>query len=459
MRTRTSLHQVVSKRNWERVQPALLKAVAEADFVSFDYELTGLHDKNERYVGLTQSYEAHCNGVKKFIPIQLGICAAKFRNNRWSLTPASIYMFPNDLCAEESVGSVFSVSTSALNFLSSNGFDFNEWISHGIGWMSPSEERDRQAMITSRIEEIQSLIKSGSNQKSSIDAPGSGAAAINIGNIGDKEAIDALKAKISTWLLTSAETLEIPMESAFLRLLAHTVISQEFPNLHSHSVKRGEERVICIFRDRSGVFKEQLGTLTEELERLGNQRGVRGIFDLVSEKRIPLVGHNCFYDLLHTYQSFYGEVPPYLDQFKQKWTSMFPRTFDTKYLAEANDVLGGLQPPGTLKGLSDFMIASRSDSCVTVQPLGEEFQYHLTEGSDKSHDAGYDAMMTAHVFILQLQHIIERKSLKFDQIEFGTSPVKPLKQRIPLHELLRTACNRVRLVKTQPPSINLKERE
>jgi poly(A)-specific ribonuclease len=251
------------------------------------------------------------------------------------------------------------------------------------------------------------------------------------------------------------------MDSAFLRLLAHTVIAQDFPQLFSHSVRRGEDRVLCVYRERSGLFKEQLNSLYEELERLDSIKGVRAVFDTMSKNKTTLVGHNCFYDLLHTYQSFYGQVPPYIDQFKQKWTTMFPRTFDTKYLAEANDVLGGLQPPATLKGLCDFMIANKSmESLVRVEPIGEDFIYHLPNSSkaDLSHDAGYDAMMTSLVFILQLSHIIERKSLEFENIEFGLNGFRG-DQKIPIHELLRTACNRVRLVKTQPPSINLKERE
>ncbi len=102
------------------------------------------------------------------------------------------------------------------------------------------------------------------------------------------------------------------------------------------------------------------------------------------------------------------------------------------------------------------------ESLVRVKPISEDFMYHLPNSSkaDLSHDAGYDAMMTSLVFILQLRHIIERKSLEFDNIEFGFNGLKSNQDsKIPIHELLRTACNRVRLVKTQPPSINLKERE
>ena len=444
---RPQKHQTVSFRNWETVWPSLKTAIKEADFVSVDYELTGLHEKqDERYVGIPQSYEAHCQGVKKFIPIQLGICAAKFRDNKWTLTPASIYMQPR--------GDTFSVSMSALSFLSSNGFNFNEWVSHGLGWLSPAEEEERRAMIQARIDEIKNISSADKNARTASEQPGT----VDISDPSDKILIDGIRQRIKEWQSSGEEMMEIPIESAFQRLLAHTVISQEFPHLFSHSVRRGEERLLCIYQSQAGLLKDQQSSLELELEKLEKERKIRSIFDLISTQKIPIVGHNCFYDLLHTFHCFYGPVPPYVDQFKQKWISKFPRTFDTKYLAEANDILGGLQPPATLRGLCDFMVAGSKDAGL-IQVSESVPGYDLTgEASDLSHDAGYDAMMTSQVFILQLQHILERRSLSFDLVDWNSgSPGNSGK--IAIHELLRTACNRVRLVKTQPPSINLRERE
>jgi poly(A)-specific ribonuclease len=285
----------------------------------------------------------------------------------------------------------------------------------------------------------------------------------------DREAMENLKKQISEWLGQGAEQpLEIPMESAFLRLLAHTFVSQEFPGLFSHSTKRGDIRLLCVYKRREDLFAEQKRSLEQELLKIDSELGARALFDTMSASRIPIVGHNCFYDLLHTFKSFYGEVPPYVDQFKQKWLAKFPRTFDTKYIAESSDVLGGLQPPATLKGLCEFMLAGQGENPLTVSidAIGPEFSYHLPAGtghSDLSHDAGYDAMMTSLVFLLQLRHILERRSLRFDQVDFkqptGKAAANDGPPRIPVHELLRTAVNRIRLVKTQPPSLNLRERE
>ena len=453
-RTSTILsHQILSKRNWVDMHPVLLARITEADFVSFDYELTGLHEKNERYIGVPQCYDAHCEGVKKFIPVQLGVCAAKLIGNKWTLTPASIYLYPNNTPAVDDSSPCFSVSTSALNFLVQNGFDCNEWITQGLGWLKPNDEAERRKSIQARIDEITALM---SKQETVQDGSSNSDLPIEIPSVADKEAMEKVRADILQWN-KSTECLEIPMDSAFLRLIAHSFISREFPHLFSHSVRRGDQRLICVYKDKNRLFKEQLNSLESEMSRLDQELGARGVFDAISKAKVPVIGHNCFYDLLHTYHSFYGETPAHVDQFKQRWLAKFARTFDTKYLAESNDILGGLQPPATLKGLCDFMMQSTKDPVSFDIHNLDQSVYQLKD--DLSHDAGYDAMMTSLVFLHQLKHILDRKSLSFENIDFKSASSKPGTSTIPIHDLLRSGVNRIRLVRTQPSFINLKERE
>lgn len=455
--TKKFVHQVVSRRQWQTIQPNILRTLSDSDFVAFDYELTGLHSKTERFIGLAQSYEAHCQGVRTFIPVQLGLCSGKFNreSGRWALSPVSIYLYPNPVVGEEEgSGRCFSASTSALNFLVSNGFDCNEWITHGVGWLKPSEENDRRKVLSSREDEVRELIKAVSANESKNVSP------LQLPEGADRDAMLVVRQQIENWLKQdSSFHLEIPMESAFLRLVAHNYIAQEFPRLFSQSVKRGESRWLCIYRNKDDLFREQLTSLEDQSKNLNYESGPRALFDVISANRVPLVGHNCFYDMLHTHHAFYEDVPEFIDQFKQKWLNRFPRNFDTKYIAESNEVLGGLQPPATLRSLCDFMLGHHKDLPVDILPYGPDFDYSIPgkEQADLSHDAGYDAMMTSLVFLSQIKHIIDRRSLRFDQIGFNHSCGGD--QKVPVHELLRNACNRIRVVKTQPASINLKERE
>ena len=210
-------HQIISKRNWESISPELHRAIESADFVSFDYELTGLHMKNDRYLGLDVAYSAHCEGVKSYIPVQLGICAARFdkENQSWSLTPASIYMFPSS--QDDTTGKTFSVSTSALNFLVDNGFDCNEWITNGLSWLRPIEEQDKRRAIKTRMDEI----LAGNSQTPS-GGPEAPTGPFEFPSDTDRKLMESLGEKIKHWQSSnSIAPLEVAMESAFTRLLAH----------------------------------------------------------------------------------------------------------------------------------------------------------------------------------------------------------------------------------------------
>jgi hypothetical protein len=68
---------VVSGTTYPKVREALLQSIKEAEFVSFDFELTGLHRTAESFTGVDQSYEAHAKGAKNFMPVQIGLCMAK----------------------------------------------------------------------------------------------------------------------------------------------------------------------------------------------------------------------------------------------------------------------------------------------------------------------------------------------------------------------------------------------
>ena len=43
------------------------------------------------------------------------------------------------------------------------------------------------------------------------------------------------------------------MPNAFHRRLVHTVLSQEFPAVYSHSTKRGDERFLAVFKSQAEV--------------------------------------------------------------------------------------------------------------------------------------------------------------------------------------------------------------
>eukprot|EP00434_Breviolum_minutum_P021573 symbB.v1.2.019041.t1/scaffold1537.1/size118942/6 len=67
----------LSQQNWKQVNQQVLEEVRRAEFVAFDLELTGLHVKNERFIGVERCYGAHREGARTFLPVQVGLCAAR----------------------------------------------------------------------------------------------------------------------------------------------------------------------------------------------------------------------------------------------------------------------------------------------------------------------------------------------------------------------------------------------
>lgn len=494
----------VTSRNWQAVQGRILEEVRRAEFIAVDLELTGLHVKSERFIGIDRCYSAHREGARTFLPVQVGVCAARRDPSRapagssgchWVLSPFSLYVFPRDSGEQH-----FSVSAATLLFLDSNGFDFNDWVRHGLGWLRPSEEEEKRRSVQQRIDEVSRLKRGATASTASSDRDAAGApvasAPLEIPEGADRTVVDAARAQIRVWLESpTSAPLEIPMENAFQRLLMHTVIAQEFPQIYSHSSRRGNERFLCVYKSQAEVYDEQLNALEREMQAIDLEVGVRSILDEITKAQKPLVGHNCFYDFLHLFQTFYGDLPESIQEFKTSWLQLFPQTLDTKYLAEAHELLVGLQPPATLKGLCDFMVQSAAGSQGTPggphlvtyevhslpgteyrlpaagrvaafgsdglpEPPGQASSEPAEEEMDSSHEAGYDALMTSLVLVQQLSHILGKKRLPWGQLDFG-----PLRKRSAddaarsLAETLPLSLNRIRLVRAQPNVVNLSGRD
>ncbi|CDR93999.1 CAF1 family ribonuclease containing protein, putative [Babesia bigemina] len=463
-----------SRLTWKDHVQEARSALRTCDFVAVDVEYTGLHLKDDRFVGLEKCYEAHASGAKQFVPCQIGLTAAKYLGKGvWKITPTSVYTIPSS-------NKFFQVSTSTLQFLKDNNFDFNSWIRHGVEHLTPAEERDRKASIELRIKELDQLVNSA--------PPGTPAAAVEFDlsslTAEDRSVAEDVIGRIKDWIRSGDNNpLEIELDSAFQRLLMHTIIGQQFPEVYSHSARRGDEKVICIYKSQVELYKQQKLTLQAELARIDEEIGVRALFDEISQHGKILVGHNCFYDMLHIYQTFYGELPESVEEFRKLWTDKFRNTLDTKYIAEFHDAVASTQQSSTLKGLFDHMCATEptapGGTTISVHPLpGTSWvlppavlpllaktgtpaeisadSFKTADGSAtvmQSHDAGYDSFMTCVLFVLQSGRILRSKHANWDKL-CASSPDGSL-NALALLEHIGPSTNCIRLVKSQPNAINL----
>lgn len=80
-------------------------------------------------------------------------------------------------------------------------------------------------------------------------------------------------------------------------------------------------------------MKESLDEIDEEQRLFDQEYGFSRIVEMMIDSKLPLVGHNCMYDICFFYRQFIDELPATFDEFKEVWTKFFPFTYDTKVIS------------------------------------------------------------------------------------------------------------------------------
>jgi hypothetical protein len=121
--------------NFFNVLAQFKQHLANASFVALDLELTGLRTdksgKASRYDLVSDRFDKTKLSVTSFIPIQCGLCLFETNPNNDAVT---VRAFNFNLFQKPTHGigdSPFFCQPSSLDFLRSNGFDFNRWIHKG----------------------------------------------------------------------------------------------------------------------------------------------------------------------------------------------------------------------------------------------------------------------------------------------------------------------------------------
>eukprot|EP00439_Symbiodinium_sp_Y106_P007982 s3647_g1.t1 len=134
------------------------------------------------------------------------------------------------------------------------------------------------------------------------------------------------------------------------------------------------------------------------------------LIQALEDSKVPLVVHNGFLDLLHLFHGFIGDLPGECWDFFGSWLAHFPTTFDTRLLAQEGQykILRGSGL--TLEALHEQLSRSGSGPGVRIEchgPLEEDGPCH---GS-----SGHDALLTAKVFIWELDCWIHLDTVEYEQ--------------------------------------------
>jgi poly(A)-specific ribonuclease len=395
---------MITRRNVQAATPKLTQVLAKSKFIAFDFELTGLHqDPDCRFVGLESAYEAHCKGAKSFLPVQLGLCGIEEIDNEWILRPFSISLFP----AEERV---FSTSTTAVSMLVEAGFDLTQWVSEGIRTVRAAEIEIKKQALLYRLKEIKDTPDSPPAFSLEPNRPQS----ISIPYHEDKLVVENARLMVAQWIKGSDPILEIPIDSAYHRLLLHTVLSIEFRNVYSHSSRKGDSRYVTVYKNRNDLFQSRISDLEQEISVLETLNGVRPLFDGL--RNIPFIGHNSFFDILHLFQLLYSDLPEDLKVFKRKLAEKHTAFYDTRHildnLSHTTSTVTSSALEAAVEGVWNRNLATKFS---VLCPLTDKL---INWKNGKSHDAGHDALLTALLFLG------ERELLGKDFVEAQTNKIR-----------------------------------
>ncbi|XP_060755317.1 poly(A)-specific ribonuclease PARN isoform X2 [Neoarius graeffei] len=333
-----------------------------------------------------------------FLLFQFGLCAFRYdqSQSKYFTKAFNFYIFPKPF-SRASPDIKFICQSSSIDFLASQGFDFNKVFRNGIPYLNQGEE----SQLREQYEERRSQ-NNGVGTPSYV-SPTSGKGPMNIPEE-HKDFINRVVEKVEALLNNSEKTVDLEPCSGFQRKLIYQTLNWKFPKgLHIETVENEKkERFIQISQvDEEERKRIEQQKYEREQEELNDAVGFSRVIHAISKSGKLVVGHNMLLDVMHTIHQFYCPLPEELDDFKEVAMCVFPRLLDTKLMASmqpfkeriTNTSLAELE-----KQLKEKPFKAPRVEC------SEGFQSYDT-ASEQLHEAGYDAYITGLCFISMANYL------------------------------------------------------
>nr|XP_040134210.1 poly(A)-specific ribonuclease PARN isoform X3 [Ictidomys tridecemlineatus] len=288
--------------------------------------------------------------------------------------------------------------SSSIDFLASQGFDFNKVFRNGIPYLNQEEERQLREQYDEK--------RSQANGAGSLAyvSPNASKCPVTIPE-DQKKFIDQVVEKIEN-LLQSEENKNLDLEpcTGFQRKLIYQTLSWKYPKgIHVETLEtEKKERYIVISKvDEEERKKREQQKHAKEQEELNDAVGFSRVIHAIANSGKLVIGHNMLLDVMHTVHQFYSPLPSDLNEFKELTTCVFPRLLDTKLMAST-------QP---FKDIINNTSLAELEKRVKETPFNppkvesaEGFPSYDT-ASEQLHEAGYDAYITGLCFISMANYL------------------------------------------------------
>ncbi|GMT06585.1 hypothetical protein PENTCL1PPCAC_28759, partial [Pristionchus entomophagus] len=435
----------ITCNNFKEKHGYIENVIRNASFVAIDLEFLGLEDeqvemKCSLFDSTQERYEKSLHSVRRFPPAQLGAAffTALDDGERYKVDVFTFYLFQS-----VSMGRDYSFSIASLSFLSEHGFDFNKLTREGISHVN----LDELQRVLQRFHQPNGIEIFGPHMPPLVH-----------------HLTRIIRAEVAKLRRKSTGSEGAP-QHAFPGL--PIAISQKLSDLQRaallyklHNCTPGircelEDQILMVYpcSDPPRDVKKRL------FEKIcAEMSGVSDVVMAIIEKKLPIIGHNSFRDLLYIYEYFVADLPDTLDEFKKLAMSVFPFVADTKILAE--ECKNRLSVHGVmnyrLESLNAFFermaIARRvaSPSYDFEEEVGEKVR---NPDAKSMHDAGVDAVSTGQSF-LRLAHLASMEDRNTSQclpIKALLYSVRPHSNRLPVPLLGVPFIN---LIGSEPPSRN-----
>ncbi|KAJ3294367.1 hypothetical protein HDU79_011139 [Rhizoclosmatium sp. JEL0117] len=430
----------ITRKTLQSSLPLLRQAIKTCDFIAVDTELSGLHrvasegphgsdTAQVRYEKLKASSQA-------FAILQFGVATFTWDSTikKYVVRSFNFPVFPQAGKQILGLDRRFLVESSAVDFLLSTGFNFDNTFKTGIPYVRFDEEEIAKANIDK--------IENASNSN-----------VIPLDHT-NRDFVETAMTRVQEWLDNSTEPfISIIAENGFKKRLIHQEIRLRFNSTLS---TRSRHREIIVSKmsdaERERILNgedEQKAKLLGELDYLV---GFRRVIELISKSEKPLIGHNMYLDLCQTIQKFCFELPLTVGEFKSLCHSVFPVIYDTKHIANTDKKIKDLV---TVSALSEMVSQLSSEPFSKPEfVMHPDFHDYLSSSAtERFHEAGYDAFSTGVAFAKMMYHIAdvpEGEPLDLSPpIEAQTEPVSTTRYHLNRFE------NKLNVMRSDEPILNL----
>ena len=444
---------LVYSENQKEAFETFKQACDESQYVSFDCEMTGLNlgtkTDGTKYDTQEFRYYKQKEVVSKLDLIQIGftfyqekskkIEKDKDNENRnednkeiiekkYYLERTFIfYLYKNSklkLINEDLFDSELKAHPASLKFLNESHFDFNILIKKGIHFNKLLKEDE----IRKALNEKKILLSNGAmflskdNEEKLIEKIISLTDYVINGNKNDPKEIFFENKRMMIFFLGCN----------FKKLLfCNNFIITKSDKENTIIVRKKDGGMTKNFKDKYQTFdnfklvirndpnkiyqcRYQLGCFSNEdivNELVKDELGFSLYIDYLCKKKIPIIGHNIYYDMMFLYDKLIGDLPDNFYTFKQKIHEYFPKIYDTKYISTVltKKYKKCNIEKTNLDNVYKTIIKDKFDTYVDFFPDAPNgFCLYNDMERDKLHDAGYDSIITGRSFIL-LNKALENK--------------------------------------------------